>query len=522
MTSENEPLHLSDGPATPAASGEPWKILRVDDDEEVHKVTRLALADFSFLDRPLQFITATTGKQAVDIMRDQPDIAIVLMDVVMETEHAGLDAVQAIRRDLKNRLVRIVLRTGQPGQAPEREVVTRFDINDYKEKTELTTKKLYTVIHTGLSHYRELVAMENNRAGLRKVIDASATIFEQQSLERFAEGVLDQLAALLYANRDAVMLHTVSVAATRGSDQALRILAGTGTYSGSGGKVAGDVVEDYVLQFMERALQQKESLYSDRSFVGYFATRTGSENVLFISSDAPISVADRSLVELLCRNVSIALENLHLKDDMERNQREMVVALTEAIESRSLETGNHVRRVAEYSKLLGRLSGLSENDTMLLFLASPLHDAGKIAIPDGVLNKPGAHNPVECKVMQSHADLGRRIFANRDVPVLKAAAVVAGQHHERWDGTGYPNKLRGEEIHIFGRITALADVFDALCSRRCYKEPWPLEQVLQYVQSQRGAHFDPNLVDLFLENIGRFLDIRNRYQDPAHSSPSVH
>ena len=502
------------GPRTGGAA--PWKILIVDDDEEVHGVTKLALGSFRVHGRPLRFLDAYTGTEAVRIMREQSDVAIVLMDVVMETEHAGLDAVEAIRKDLQNHRVRIVLRTGQPGQAPESEVVSRFDINDYKEKTELTTKKLYTVIHTGLSHYRELVALDHNRRGLHKVIDASARIFEQQALERFAEGVLQQLAALLYANSDAVMIRTASVAATRHHD-ALRVLAGTGAYAGSTGKQVHEVVDAEVLELMHKALRDKVSWYTEQAFIGYFGTRTGSENVLYLSSDAPMETADRSLVDLFCRNVAIAFENLHLREEMLHNQRDMVVTLSEVIESRSYETGNHIHRVAEYSRLLARLAGLGENDIQMLFLASPLHDAGKIAIPDSVLNKPGPHDARESGVMRSHADAGRRIFSNRDSEVLRAAAVVAGQHHERWDGNGYPEGLRGDKIHMFGRITALADVFDALLSRRCYKEPWPMERVIAYIRSERGKHFDPALVDHFLANLERFLEIRARFPDPGAS-----
>jgi len=226
-------------------------------------------------------------------------------------------------------------------------------------------------------------------------------------------------------------------------------------------------------------------------------------------------VADRGLVELFCRNVGIAFENLHLKEEMVHNQREMVVTLSETIESRSLETGNHVRRVAEYSRQLGHLMALDDAEVDLLFLASPLHDTGKIAVPDSVLSKPGAHDPAEMAVMRAHAEAGRKIFEKRDAAVLRAAAIVAGQHHERWDGKGYPNGLAGKDIHVFGRITALADVFDALMSRRCYKEPWPLEKVLEYIRKERGGHFDPQVVDLFLANLDRFLAIREKFPDPA-------
>jgi CheY-like chemotaxis protein len=301
-------LRFKDEAPPPKAEGEPWKILVVDDEEEVHGVTRLALTDFRVHGRPVVLLHAYTGRDAVRLMREQHDVAMILMDVVMETEHAGLEAVEAIRKQLGNTRVRIVLRTGQPGQAPESEVVSRFDINDYKEKTELTTKKLYTVVHTGLSHYRELVALEKNRQGLHKVIEASARIFEESALERFAEGVLQQLAALLYSNGSSVLAHhTASVAATR-SAGGLTVLAGTGSYAGSAGRPAREVVEPAVYEQLERALRERQPRYTERTFVGYIRTRGGSENVLYLSSDAVITLADRGLVELFCRNVAIALD----------------------------------------------------------------------------------------------------------------------------------------------------------------------------------------------------------------------
>ena len=509
-------------PDTPQSAVPPWKILVADDEDEVHTVTKLALADLVFFGRPLRILDAYTGEQAVQFMRDQDDIAIVLMDVVMETEQAGLQAVQTIRNQLHNQFVRIVLRTGQPGQAPEREVVTRYDINDYKEKTELTARKLFTVIHTGLGHYRELLALESNKAGLRKVVDASASIFELRSLKAFAEGVLEQLAALLYAGQDAVIINTAGLAATRDSGGAFRVLAGTGIYGSCAGQGADSVLGATVRKRIDSVLKEKKTIYGRGYFLAYFATSTGTETVLYLASEAPISVTDRTLVELFCRNVSIALENFQLQQDQHRTQREMVLVLSEAIESRSLETGNHVRRVAEYSRLLARLCGLDENQTQILLLAAPLHDAGKIAIPDAILNKPGRHTDAEFEVMRTHAELGRRIFANHDLPVLKAASIVAGQHHERWDGLGYPDKLKGEQIHIFGRITALADVFDALLNRRCYKEPWPLEQAVQYVRDERGRQFDPQIVDLFLNHMDQFLEIRGRFPESSTGDAAPH
>jgi response regulator RpfG family c-di-GMP phosphodiesterase len=201
---------------------------------------------------------------------------------------------------------------------------------------------------------------------------------------------------------------------------------------------------------------------------------------------------------------------------MLKDAEAMVAEMSQAIESRSRETGRHVRRVAEYSRLLGELAGLDAEATALLYQAAPLHDLGKVAIPEDVLHKPGPHTAEESTIMRSHAELGRRFFLEHDSPVMRAAAIVAGQHHERWDGQGYPDGIRGEDIHIFGRVIALADVFDALTHSRCYKPAWPLHQALEYIVSESGSRFDPSLVELFMKHLDRFLDIYERLRD-AHA-----
>ncbi|MCD4668610.1 MAG: HD domain-containing protein [Sulfurimonas sp.] len=199
--------------------------------------------------------------------------------------------------------------------------------------------------------------------------------------------------------------------------------------------------------------------------------------------------------------------------ELEDTQKEIIYKMGEIGESRSQETGNHVKRVAKYSRLLALLSGLDEKNANLIYTASPMHDIGKVAISDSILKKPGKLTDEEWVVMQSHSEIGYKILKDSSRPIFKTAAIVSYQHHEKWDGSGYPNKLKGEEIHIFGRITALADVFDALGSDRCYKKAWDLEKILNLFKEEKGKHFDPKLVELFLNNLDKFLLIRNKFQD---------
>ena len=202
-----------------------------------------------------------------------------------------------------------------------------------------------------------------------------------------------------------------------------------------------------------------------------------------------------------------------LHEEIEETQRELVYKLGEIGETRSKETGNHVKRVAQYSKDLAMLYGLSKKDCEILFAASPMHDIGKVGIPDEILKKPGKLTTEEFNIMKSHSTIGYNILKGSQRPVLKAAATIAKEHHEKYDGTGYPRGLKGQEIHIFGRITALADVFDALGSDRYYKKAWEDEKIFNLIKEEKGKHFDPILVDLFMNNIEIFLETRDKYTD---------
>ncbi|WP_373020867.1 HD domain-containing phosphohydrolase [Sulfuricurvum sp.] len=202
-----------------------------------------------------------------------------------------------------------------------------------------------------------------------------------------------------------------------------------------------------------------------------------------------------------------------LNKEIEDTQREVVFTMGSIGESRSKETGNHVKRVAEYSKLLAIYSGLEESESEMLRQASPMHDIGKVAIPDAVLNKPGRFDEEERRIMDTHAVLGYEMLKHSNRSLLKTAAIVAYEHHEKWDGSGYPRKLCGEEIHIYGRITALADVFDALGSDRVYKKAWDDEKIFALFREERGKHFDPALVDIFFDHLDEFLTIREHLKD---------
>lgn len=236
------------------------------------------------------------------------------------------------------------------------------------------------------------------------------------------------------------------------------------------------------------------------------------ETYVVISTIMPILDTDNEIQEYISVRHDIT-DIYNLTQEIEDTQKEIVFTMGSIVEKRSKETGHHVKRVAEYSRILAKHFGLDEHETELLVQASPMHDIGKVAIPDNVLYKPTKLDDDEYELMKNHTLLGHQMLCHSNRPLLKIASIVALEHHERWDGKGYPRNLKEEEISIYGRITSLADVFDALGSPRCYKEAWKDEEIFKYFKEESGKQFDPKLVDIFFDNLNEFLEIRDLFVD---------
>ncbi|GGI45509.1 hypothetical protein GCM10008018_12520 [Paenibacillus marchantiophytorum] len=234
-----------------------------------------------------------------------------------------------------------------------------------------------------------------------------------------------------------------------------------------------------------------------------------------LTAGKQFSDKDMEYLTLASSYAGKSLESVLLTNEIEETQKELIIRMGEIGESRSKETGNHVKRVAEYSYLLALGLGMSQEEAELLRMASPMHDIGKVGIPDSILNKPGKLTDDEFKIMQNHTLVGYNLLKNSNRSILKTAAIVAHEHHEKWNGRGYPRGISGDAIHILGRITALADVFDALGSERVYKKAWELDRILELFKEERGQHFDPQLVDVFFEQLPNILRIREEFSDTA-------
>jgi response regulator RpfG family c-di-GMP phosphodiesterase len=492
------------GAAQAAIDQRLWRVLIVDDDVDVHAVTRLALRNVSFKGRELELFSAYSGIEGFQILRDTPDIALVLLDVVMETDDAGLILARRIREELNNQIVRVVLRTGQPGQAPEQRVIIEYDINDYKAKTELTTQKLFTTVISALRAYESLMMLERSRIGLGKILAGATNLYQIHSLREFASGVLNQVSAILDVGADGVLCVMSAEAG------APTVVAATGGYAALAD--AEVMPPDHpLLPAINKAFGEKHSQFEHPANVLFIHTMEERELCISVTPPWPLAAIQRDLLEVFCERIAAAFDNLYMFGQLRKAQEATVVALADLAEFRDHGTGGHVRRVQNLtSQIAQRLKDSGCDDPELtpqllemIGLASILHDVGKVSTPDQVLLKPAAHTAEERRVMQTHAQIGRAILERAaqmvdGVSYLTYGAMIAGGHHEHYDGAGYPNAVKGRAIPLCARIVAVVDVFDALLHRRPYKEPWPYMDVLAYIRERRGTQFDPDVVDALL------------------------
>lgn len=227
----------------------------------------------------------------------------------------------------------------------------------------------------------------------------------------------------------------------------------------------------------------------------------------------PFDPRFEDLVSSMASQAAVAVRNAQLTEELKNAYRDTVIALSVAAEFRDRDTAAHIQRMSHYCKVIAEQLGLPRGDVEMILFASPMHDVGKLGVPDSILQKPGKLTSEEYSEMQKHTLYGERILSISDAEILRVSREIAATHHEKWDGTGYPHKLAGEDIPLFGRIAALADVFDALSSRRCYKDPMPLDKSLDIVKKDSGTHFDPQVVDAFLRGIDDILAYKDEFAD---------
>ncbi len=292
-----------------------WTLLIVDDDEDVHHATEFALGDLRVIGRPLEFLHAFSADEAILVLEQRRDVAVVLLDVVMEGEDAGLKAVEHIRNELRLSALRIILRTGQPGYAPELEAIANFDINDYKTKTELTRGKLFTTITAAIRSFEQIRRLEASRCGLELIIAGASSFNAEQGLQVFASAVIAQLAALLGVPADGIfVLRCESDQACAGSGAVGQpaVLAAAGRYLLMANKPLAALPEPQVVQVVASCLRERRSQHNGHSLALYFSGRQGGDFVVYIESTAALPEIESHLLDVFCSNIAICSENVCL------------------------------------------------------------------------------------------------------------------------------------------------------------------------------------------------------------------
>lgn len=494
---------------------QPWKILVVDDEIGLHDVTRLVLRRMQYAGRPVELISAFSAKEAEEIIKVTPNIAVAIIDVVMENDQAGLDLVKIMRDHYSMNKIRIILRTGNPGMAPQREVIQHFEIDDYRDKTELTADRLFTAVYTALRSFNTLKTIDETSHGLEQIIRAADTLLQDELNNSALLGALlknlqevNVIAESPLLFKDVMGIHYTSTEP--------RIALATGIYADLANQALSHVVDENLRELLHSHFSSRAIYIGEKGALLGITLPNQQYLALWIASEGMLQAHVTYLIQILLERFSSNLVHNHLQNEILDAQRTALGKLCEAVEMRSKETGQHIHRMAAYSKLLAHLYGLPSDQVNLIEAAAPLHDIGKVAIPDSVLNKAGPLTPEEMEIMRTHAQNGFDLLAQSNSKMLQTGAEVALTHHERWDGTGYPRGLKGSEIPLFGRIVNVADVFDALMSRRVYKEPFPLDKTLQIMSDLSNKAFDPELIALLIQNKDQFGTIFEQNPDQTH------
>jgi len=456
------------------------KILVVDD-----VVDNIQLVSNILKEKDYSIVFAKSGRKALDILDKSSDIDLILLDVQMP-EMSGIEVCKILKSDNKHKDIPIIFLTAN---SKAEDIKSGFEAGaeDYVIKPFNATELLVRV-----STHLELFF---SRKKLKDRLESNINLLNQY------RDVIDRSSFVSKTDLNGVITYV---------NDAFISISGY-TKDELIGKHHG--ILRHQDEPNEKFQELWETIKSKKIWQGEIKNlkKDGTSYIVY-GTIMPILNSNGEIEEYISATHDIT-EIYRLQGEIEDTQKEVVFTMGSIGETRSKETGNHVKRVAEYSKVLAEHIGLDREQINLLVDASPMHDIGKVAIPDYILHKPGRLTEEEFAIMKSHSEIGHTMLNHSSRPLLKVASKIALEHHEKWNGKGYPQGLKGAEISIEGRITAVADVFDALGSDRVYKKAWNDEKIFKLFEEERGEHFDPELIDIFFKHFDEFVEIRKKFID---------
>ncbi|NLJ99314.1 MAG: DUF3369 domain-containing protein [Tissierellia bacterium] len=491
-----------------------WKILIIDRDNFTHIMAREMVKDIKFQNKSFRILSAYSSAEALEILSQNKGVALIIVDPFTDDDSHGLKIIKDIREVMGNSVTRIVIITNIKSNKLKKETMLNYDINGYEQKTSVLSEKFLTIVIPAIKSYRDIIHINNNKKAMEQIASSSTNLIEVHSIKGFMKSVFCHISTIINLCTEDDECNINGISAIKSLDEKdFLVTAGFGKYKDCTDNCISKVLLGKDFDIFQKAYIKKDQIILKDRYVAYYGSSSGIEGIVFIETKGEINHIDIKLLDVFHKNISAAFESLCLNREIEETQREVLYTLGEVTEARSEETGNHVKRVSMYSKILAEKYGLSKRDTRLITMAAPIHDVGKVAIPDSILMKPGRLSSEEFETIKTHTTIGYNLLKRSNREVLKSAAIIAHEHHERYDGKGYPRGLKGKEIHIFGRIVSIADVFDALGSQRVYKKGWATEDILNYFHQERGKHFDPDLVDILFDNLDEFIEIKEKYSD---------
>lgn len=489
---------LDDGPVAPEAEAGRWKVAIIDDDAAIHSGTKYALSDYQLAGHRLDLYSAFSAAEGRTLLARHPDMAVVLLDVVMESDGAGLDLVDYIRNELKNDTVRIILRTGQPGQAPERQVIVDYDINDYKAKTELTGDKLFTSLTAAIRSYQQLMRLVETRRGLELIVEAASELFDLKSMKKLAAGVLTQIAGLVQVSCEGILV-------LREDEQRVAVLAGSGVYAPVAATADG-ALDPAMARLVDSAFERRRHAFDATETALYIRTPTGREIVVALTSDRPLSDTDQTLVAVFCGRLSTAFDNVILYEQLqaanatlERRVAERTRQLTLANErltaqwQRLKRTNDHKAEVLgtvahDLKNPLGVILGRSEMMNELLCLDPPNIDRARSQIEQIRSSVARMTSMVDELINDAMLDAEDIVLRLADIDAAAVVGAVIDANAPLADRKGQMLVYRGPDA-LPGRADPdrLREAIDNLVSNAVKYSP-PGGRITVSLTSSEGGH----------------------------------